>query len=208
MWTVWLIYLVAAAIASLIAISIGWRGRQTAADVPASRFDRLQDTLSSADPDRATDNADDKTIADVAEVIRTTVERLLPTIQRQRVHLDLAAEPGQFIRLRPGLLADLLEEFIPLGLHAAAGGNMLLTAARSGSRVDITLSDDQPADDASLRPSQARGLARRVAMYGGTLDIAVRPNLGTTMTMKLTTAIDRPAVPDENEARIMAKQSA
>jgi hypothetical protein len=149
----------------------------------------------------------DQAISDAADVIRTTVERLMPMIHRQHVRLDLAAEPGHLIRLRPGLLADLLEEFIPLALHAAAGGHMLLTAARCG-RVDIALSDDQPAHDASVRRSQARGLAQRVAMYGGTLDIAVRANLGTTMTMKLMTAVDRPAVPSQREARILARQGA
>jgi hypothetical protein len=204
-WTVWLIYFLAAVAASVIAISIGWRGQQTAAGERASRSDRLLDMSSPSAA--ALDNADDATISDVADVVRTTVERLFSTIQRQHVHLDLAAGPGLFIRLRPSLLADLIEEFVSLGLHAAAGGHMLLTAVRSGSRVDITLSDDLPADDVSQRQSQARELAQRIAMYGGTLDIAVRPNLGTTMTLKLMTAIDRPAVPSENEARVLANQT-
>jgi hypothetical protein len=201
----------AALAASVMAIRIGWRGQQQPAHPHVSRFTRLSDLSSptATAPDQPAPNrAGDQTISDAADVIRTALERLMPAIHRQRVRLDLAAEHGHFIRLHPGLLADLLEEFITLALNAAAGRHMLLTAARSGGRVDITLSDDQPAPDASLRQSQARGLAHRVALYGGTLDIVVRASLGTTMTMKLMTAVDRPAVPAQREAQILARQRA
>ena len=201
-WTVWLIYFLAASTASVVAISIGWRGQKAVSGDQASRFDHLSDMSS---PSPATS---EKAVSDAAETIRATVGRMIPTIHRQRVHLDLAAEPGHLIRLRPGVLGDVIEEFVSLGLHAAVGGHLLLTAAPSGGWVDIVLSDDQPAEDAALRQSQARRLAQRVAMYGGTLDVVPRPNLGTTMTLRLAAATERPAAAEENEACAWVKQSA
>lgn len=195
-WTIWLIYFLAALAASAVAISIGWRG-QPAPDDANGRFDHLRDM--SRPPAPQSD------ISDAAEAIRATTERMVPAIRRQRVHLDVAAEPGQFVRMRPGLLSDLIEELVSLGLHAAAGGHLLLTAGRSGGRVEIMLSDDQPACGISLRQSQARGLAQRLALYGGALDVVARPDLGTSMTMKLIAAADQPAVAESLE---MADQNA
>jgi hypothetical protein len=79
-----------------------------------------------------------------------------------------------------------------------------LTAVRSGSRIDIVLSDDQAVDGVSLRQSQARDLAQRVALHGGSLAIAAKPGLGTTMTLKLTAATERQHA---MEIRALAEQT-
>lgn len=205
MWSIWLIYFLAAAAASVIAISIGWRG-QSSVSGSGSKFDSLSDMPPPAPT--AADNTE--TVADAAAVIMTTARRLVPAIQRQHVHLDVAAEPGLLIRLRPIQLTEFIEELVTLGLHGAMGGHLLLTASRSGGRIDIALSDDQPTDDgASARQTEARRLSQRVALHGGALDVVAQPELGTTMTLKLAAATERPAVVDgSKEARVLAQHSA
>lgn len=192
MWTIWLIYFLAASAASVVAISIGWRGQQTADGEAGSHFHRLADMSSRSAVDVTPAGLPgESSVSDAADIIRRTAHGMVPAIERQRVTLDLAAEPGQFVRMRPGVLAALVEDLIALGLHAAVGGHLLLTAVRSGSRIDIVLSDDQAVDGVSLRQSQARDLAQRVALHGGALAIVAKPGLGTTMTLKLTAATER-----------------
>ena len=77
-------------------------------------------------------------------------------------------------------------ELLALGVRAGPGGRFLFTASHHAGRVDITLSDDCATEDAGLRRSQARTLAQRVALQGGSLEVMTRAGRGTTMTIRLT----------------------
>ena len=67
---------------------------------------------------------------------------------------------------------------------------LLLTAAARGDRVYISLSDDMLNANPAIRQSQVRNLTERVAMRGGALDINVRPDEGTTTTVRLAAAFE------------------
>jgi signal transduction histidine kinase len=91
----------------------------------------------------------------------------------------------------------MLEELLTLGIHGSASGMLLLTASIRGDRIYISVSDDMPGADVATLQARARGLAERVALRGGALDLVVRPDEGTTMTLRLAAAVPAPA--DEPE---------
>ncbi len=132
---------------------------------------------------------------DVGEAIRIALKRLAPVIASQSVLVDVAAGPGLLVRMRGPALADLLEELLALAIHSAPVSRLLLTASARGERIYVTFSDDVPNADLAVRQSQVRGLAERVALRGGVLDINVRACEGTTVTLRLAAAVTRPVEP-------------
>jgi glucose-6-phosphate-specific signal transduction histidine kinase len=97
--------------------------------------------------------------------------------------------------MRGAALADLLEEMLGVAIHAAPASRILLTAVEQGEHVAISITDDIPNADPGVRRAGVRGLMERVALRGGALDVIVRPDEGTTMTLRLAAAAaeDRPS---------------
>jgi hypothetical protein len=127
--------------------------------------------------------------ADVAGAIRLALKRLGPIMASKSVQAEVAAAPGLLVRMRGAALADLLEEMVASAIHNAPASRLLVTAATYGDRIYVGVTDDMPGGDATVRISAIRGLMERVAMRGGALDVDVRPAEGTTMTLRLATAL-------------------
>jgi hypothetical protein len=180
-------YLLAAIAASGIFVVAGRRSRRALnlASAPGRQtlpFDPLW-----GEPE--IDAASSQSQADVAGAIRLALKRLGPVMASKSVQAEVAAAPGLLVRMRGAALADLLEELVASAIHNAPASRLLLTAARYGDRIYVGVTDDMPGGDATLRISTIRGLMERVAMRGGSLDIDVRPAEGTTMTLRLATAL-------------------
>ena len=190
-------YLGVAVAASVLFAAAGWRSRQVL-QTSIGNADNLPD-MSSASADAATNQP----VGDVAEAINIALKRLMPVIASQSVRVDVAARKGLTVRMRAPALADLMEELLASVIHSAPASMLLLTATARGDRVYISLSDDMPNADPAIRQSQVRNLTERVAMRGGALDINVRPEEGTTTTVRLAAAFEALADADPAKADML-----
>ena len=193
MQTIWLAYIGVAVAASALFAAAGWRSRQVF-HTSAGNLDLLDM------PGAAADTAANQPLGDVAEAVHIALKRLMPVIASQSVRVDVAARKGLMVRMRAPALADLIEELLASVIHSAPASMLLLTAAARGDRVYISLSDDMPNADPAIRQSQVRNLAESVAMRGGALDINVRPDEGTTTTVRLAAAFEPLADADPDKA--------
>lgn len=188
MITIWVAYVVVAAVASGVFLVAGWRSKQ-AHEYTAARVghglphDFLWDESES-------DLSDSPVHADAGAALRLALKRLGPVMANRSVQAEVAAAFGLRVRMRGAVLADLLEEMLGATIHAAPASRVLLTAVSQGERVVIAITDDMPNADAEIRRAGVRGLMERVALRGGALDVVVRPKEGTTMTLRLAAAME------------------
>lgn len=185
MQTVWMAYLAAAAASSIPFLVAAWRGRGTS-DI---RFSRFESTASPIEPVQT----GRQPLGDAAEAIHISLKRLAPVITNRSVRIDVAARPGLLVRMRGPVLADLMEELIAAVLHSAPASALLLTASPRGDRIYISLTDDVPGADPLLRQAMLRGVSERAALRGGALDVHVRPDEGTTVTLRVMAVFEVPA---------------
>jgi hypothetical protein len=183
---IWVIYFLAAAAASVVFLFAGWRSKQAHGFTAAraghgSPYDPFWNAAE-IDPSETTLQAD------AGAALQLALKRLAPLMANLSVQADVAASFGLMVRMRGAALADLLEEMLAAVIHAAPLSRILLTAAAHGGSVSISITDDIPNADQDLRRAGVRGLMQRVAMRGGALDVDVRPDEGTTMTLRLSAA--------------------
>ena len=182
--TIWVAYFVVAAVASGVFLIAGRRSRHVyiagrmAHELP---HDPLWD-----EPEA--DLSESPLQADAGAALRLALKRLGPVMANRSIQAEIAAAFGLRVRMRGAALADLLEEMLSAAIHAAPASRVLLTAVTQGERVVISITDDMPNGDADVRRACVRGLMERVALRGGSLDVDVRPQEGTTMTLRLAAA--------------------
>jgi signal transduction histidine kinase len=175
--TIWIIYFLAAAVASIVFLFAGWQSKQ------APGFSPLRDGhLQPAEIDLSETNLQ----ADAGAALRLALKRLSPLMANLSVQADIAASFGLMVRMRGAALVELLEEMLTVVVHAAPVSRILVTAAADGANISISMSDDIPNADQEVRRASVRGLMKRVAMRGGALDVDVQPGEGTTMTLRLS----------------------
>ena len=117
------------------------------------------------------------------------MKRLAPVIANQSILAEIAVAPGLLVRMRPPMLADLLEELVTAAIHGAPASQLLLTASLHGDRVYVTVTDDMPGADPMVRTGSVRGLKERAALRGGALDVDVSPMEGTSLTLRFAAAL-------------------
>jgi signal transduction histidine kinase len=171
-------YFLAATLAFVLFVFAGWRSKQ-GRTLP-TRADRSTKTT-----DLVPGLAPDESPADVAASVNLALKRLLPVMTSQHVRVDVAVRPGVLVRMPGTTLADLLEELLADAIHHGQASRLLLTAVGHGEQVSINVTDDVTGADPAIRAGTVRGLAERVALRGGALEIEVRPSEGTTMTLRL-----------------------
>ncbi len=180
-------YLIAGAVASALFVAAGWRSHRTAG--ASSSYRRMGLGMHIALPDDVQGAADGGAAGDdVSAAVYLALARLSSVIASQSVKVDVAVRPGLKAGMRPAALADMLEELLAVALQAAPASRMLLTAVADGDRVAINVMDDMPGGDPAIRLSRVRTLKQRVALQGDSLGVDVRPNEGTTMTLRLACA--------------------
>jgi hypothetical protein len=185
--TIWLGYLVAAAVACGLVVAAGWRSRRAHGIALAQdRFELPNDPLW-GDPE--IDLSAPEASADVGGAIRVALKRLGPVMASQLVKVDVAAPSGMLGRMRAAALVDLLEELLTAAVRGAPASRLLLTAVTHGASIHVSVTDDIPGADPAIRMADVRGLMERVALRGGTLDVDVRPAEGTTMTLRIAAVV-------------------
>jgi hypothetical protein len=184
--TIWVTYFIAAVAASGIFIAAGWRSKQARRKSSAHAAIGLPN-----DPlweEVEIDPSDASPQADAGAALRLALKRVAPVMVNQFVQAEVAASSGLIVRMRGAALTELLEEMLVAAIHAAPASRILLTAAARGERVAICITDDVPNADPDLRRAGLRSLMERAALRGGLLDVEVRPDEGTTMTLRLNVA--------------------
>ena len=195
--TIWTTYACAALVASGVFIFAGWHSRKIVGQASARRgYDIPNDPLwTEAEPDLTEDNAQ----ADAGAALRLVLKRLAPLLASHSIQMEVAISSGLLVRMRGAVLADLLEEVLVVTLHAVPASRLLLTTAARGEHVAISITDDVPGANPDVRRAGMRALIERVAMRGGALDVDVRPNEGTTTTLRFAAARDRRSRPRPDE---------
>lgn len=185
MQTIWSTYLLSTLAASAVFVAAGWRSRQPIGTQPLFAYPYLGiHVLNHNGPaDPAAPERDD-----VAAAIYIALARLASLISSQFVKVDVAVRPGMQVIMRSPLLADTIEELLTAALQAAPACRLLLTAAPHGDRVHISVTDDMPDGDPAMRIGRVRALTERIARRGDALVVDVRPQEGTTMTLRIAAA--------------------
>ncbi len=182
MITIWTIYFLAAAVASVVFLFAGWQSKRVPGFPPMrAGFDLADDPFR-----RDAGIAPSETKADAGAALRLALKRLAPLMANLSVQADIAASFGLMVRMQRAALVELLEEMLTAVVHAAPVSRILLTAAADGPNISISMSDDIPNADQDVRRAGVRSLMKRVAMRGGALDVDVHPGEGTTMTLRLS----------------------
>lgn len=181
MITIWIIYFLAAAVASVVFLFAGWQSKQPHGFSPVrdghqqpAEIDLSETTLQ----------------ADAGAALRLVLKRLAPLMANLSIQAEIAASFGLMVQMRGAALAELLEEMLTVVVHAAPVSRILLTAAADGANISISMSDDIPNADQDVRRASVRDLMKRVAMRGGALDVDVQPGEGTTMTLRLSSVCE------------------
>jgi hypothetical protein len=187
-FTIWTTYFIAAVVASGMVVVVGWRTKHAAGSAAGQGRHGLANDPLWGDPEIDINASEART--DVVGAIRLALKRLAPVMATQSVKVDVAAPFGLLGRMRGATLADLLEEMLVAAIHAAPASRLLLTAGTRGDRIYVGITDDMPGADPAIRVASIRDLMERVAMRGASLDIDVRPAEGTTMTLRLATAVE------------------
>jgi hypothetical protein len=99
--------------------------------------------------------------------------------------LEMAVQPGLAVQVDPGAFRAVLSDLLDTAIDQAAGGRVLLCAARSGSRITISVSDDGPRADGPRREASLRDAERLAAMHGAVMRVDARPSEGTTVNYML-----------------------
>jgi hypothetical protein len=198
-------YFLAAVAASGVFIVAGWRSRQARTLAATQGWQGLP-----IDPlwgEEVVSNNASEAQADVGVAIRLVLKRLVPVMASQSVQADIAVPFGLSVRMRSAALADLLEDLLAAAIHSAPASRLLMTAATHGDFVHIGITDDMPGADPAVRQGSVRGLMERVALRGGAIDINVRVNEGTTMTLRLAAGGEKDKPPLESEAKTFGSPS-
>jgi hypothetical protein len=194
--TIWLTYLLAAVAASGVFVVAGWRSKKVSDPASAGGHAALPCDRSFDDSD--VDLASSHSQTDIGAAIRLALKRLSPVMAAHAVHAEIAAPLGLFVRMRSAALVDLLEDLVAAAVHAAPASRLLLTATAFGDRIYVGVTDDVPGANPAVRAGSVRSLVERAASRGGVLEVDVRPDEGTTLTLRLAAAgvgqvnMDRP----------------
>ncbi len=97
----------------------------------------------------------------------------------------MAVQPGLVIRTDQRPFREILGDLVRRAIEQSPCGCVLLTAARIGSQVHVSVSDDASAADGAIRLTRLGDAERLVALQGGSMDINSRPGEGTTVTIRL-----------------------
>jgi hypothetical protein len=172
-------YGLAAVAASSVVVAAGWRSRHRGgppgSGVPDDPLWGQADSPSGGGSEAG---------AEVWGAIHRALTRVSPLMASQEVTAEVAAPFGLRGQMDGAVLADLLAQVLATCVRAAPGGRLLLTASRVGGGIEVSVTDPAPGADRAIRVAAVRGLMDTVARCGGEMDVAVRPAVGTTVTLR------------------------
>lgn len=100
-------------------------------------------------------------------------------------HIELALgniDPGC---INPGALQNAMREVMVSAVDASSSGRVLVTAAARGNQMQIRVTDDGAGSDHAGRTASLCQAAALLALQDGSMTVEVRPDRGTTVTIRL-----------------------
>ena len=122
-------------------------------------------------------DAEPELVSAVQDIADLAAERL--------VRLEAAIQPGLTLWADKAALRLMLAAPLRAAVARSPGGRVLLGAGRHGGRVQVSVLDDGLPADRAVQEAELRDAARLVALHGGTLEVNVRANAGTTVVIRL-----------------------
>jgi len=130
---------------------------------------------------------------DVEAELHSVLSQCATQAAARYVSFVIAIQPHLIARADPATFRSAVAEIVLDAIDAAEGGSVLVTAMRLGGHITLMVTDDRAGDDASRRESKLRSCAEMIALRGGSLAVEARPGAGTSIILRLTAALDRPA---------------
>jgi signal transduction histidine kinase len=122
---------------------------------------------------------------DLEAAVRKVAAALDSLARANWVRIDLALSAAMTVRVDPGALGMALQETMLTAIHAAAGGQVLVTTVTLGSQLHIRVTDDGLGADQQDREMLTRRAESLIALQGGSIVVEARPGRGTTVTVRL-----------------------
>jgi signal transduction histidine kinase len=122
---------------------------------------------------------------DVAAEARDVLRQVDSLAAQQLVDLEFAIQPDLTVRADRRAFREMLSDLLRTAIEQAPCGHVLLGAGRTAGRVDIVVSDDGGKPNREMRLSKLRSAERLAALHGATMEVDVRIDQGTTVTLRL-----------------------
>jgi hypothetical protein len=140
-------------------------------------------------------------LLDVAAEVRDVLQHMAPEAARGRMRLEMAVQPDLAVHADKLALRTLLGDLVRNAMMHAPAGQVLLSAARFGGRVEIAVTDDGAGTEAEMRQAALREAGQLVALHGGSIHIDARPGEGTTVLVRLPEPMGARRAPGEASVR-------
>ncbi len=124
-------------------------------------------------------------VIDVEAALREAATAVISPARVHRVRIDLAVTAAMTLHVDPGSLGIALQQTLLTAIHAAPGGQVLVTAVTLGSQLHIRVTDDGSGADQLNRETLTRGAEALIALQGGSIAVEARPGKGTTVSIRL-----------------------
>ena len=119
---------------------------------------------------------------DVGQLLRDAAHDLEALARSHAVRINLAVSPGRRILADQFALSTALREVITAAIHAAAGGQILVSALPLGTWLHIAITDDGRDTPRTIRESIVREAGGTMALIGGSIAMEALAGRGTTFT--------------------------
>jgi hypothetical protein len=170
----------------VLTILVACSNNPRAFDIGAESYRLAESTL----PDPP-DNEFAARTADLERTVRELACAMASRARANRVRLEFAVGTGLKVRLDQATLVTALREIVLTSIHAAPGGNVLITAATLGSQVHIRVTDDGEGADQPMREALTHGAETSIALQGGSTSVEARRGQYTTVTLRIPVAAAR-----------------
>ena len=138
-----------------------------------------------AEPDTRTELQEDIGLLNVEHEVREAVARVAADRESTGTWIDLAVQPGLWVRADTGTVRAMLMELLLCAMRDASCRRVLLSAVQQSGRVRIAVTDDGLAATTESRAYELRHIGDLVALQGGSMQIDVYPDQGTTVALGL-----------------------
>ncbi len=191
--TIWLPLATLSSLASGALLAGGFAGRRGAPRLPSVAGDAEMPAAPATPPSDAAPLRLTSEQLDVERELVAAVQGFAGFAADRLIRLEIAIQPGLAVRADRSALRQIIAGPLRSALDRSACGRVLVGAGRHGGRVQISVLDDGIPVDRVVQEAQLRGATRLVALQGGTLDVNVRANAGTTVVIRLLEAAGAPA---------------
>jgi signal transduction histidine kinase len=124
-------------------------------------------------------------LMDVAAEVGAVLRLFEGLAAQNFVTLDVAIQPHLSVRADARVFREIVGDLVAHAIGQSPCGRVLLGAARSGGRVQVTVCDDGPGVDRGLQASKLRPAERLAALQGATMEVDARAGQGTTVVLRL-----------------------